>query len=196
MKTPFIKGYTVRKSFCLLISSLFILGFLGGCIESTTQTPAKTNNPIKIDIRTEVERVIIHYQEESFWTDDEFSRILENKNKFRSDFIEKFSDNVSKYGERKETVANAEIEFNSERKSTILKCDVHDAVSKSGNDYHSTFRWFLGPLGLDFLDDHFERFGNKLSWEGSINDVRYTIVLNFPASIDNCHAHIWWTEED
>ena len=56
--------------------------------------------------------------------------------------------------------------------------------------------FILGLLGLDFLDDHFKRSGNKLSWEGSINEVPYTIVLNFPASIDNCHAHVWWTEED
>jgi len=54
----------------------------------------------------------------------------------------------------------------------------------------------LGPLGLDFLNDHFKNSGNKLSWEGSINNVYYIIVLNFPASIDNRHAHIWWTEED
>lgn len=56
--------------------------------------------------------------------------------------------------------------------------------------------FILGPLGLDFLDDNFKKSGNRLTWKGSINDILYTIVLNFPASINNCHAHVWWIEED
>ena len=50
----------------------------------------------------------------------------------------------------------------------------------------------MRPLGLDFFDD-FERSEKELSCEKSIDDVSTNIRLRFPASIDHCHAHVWWT---
>jgi len=96
-------------------------------------------------VKVEAEGVILHYQAESRWSEDEFSNILKNRDGFRSDQIRKFTDDVSKHGERGEYVANAYVEFNEERKSTVLRCDIESAVRKSEIKYSATFFWLLRP---------------------------------------------------
>lgn len=154
---------------------------------------------IKDSIRVEAEGIVLHYENESLWDEDQFSWILEHKTEFRSELIEQFNESLSTYGERGEYAVDANVEFNETRKSTILKCDVLGAVSKSGSRYHATFRWLLRPLGLDFIDNGFEHPENGLYWEGSISGVPTTITLSFPVSVPawgqpngHCHAHVWW----
>lgn len=152
-------------------------------------------NAAKIDIKVEAEGVVLHYREELPWSSNQFSEILQNKNEFKSNLTEQFNENLSMYGEWHEYIDNVNIEFNETKKSTILKCDVYNAVSKSENNYHATFKWLLKPLELDFIDNGFEEYEKALSWEGSVNDILTTIILEFPASINHCHAHVWWTIE-
>ena len=142
-------------------------------------------------IKTEAQGVIVYYQQESFYSDGDFSAILEKEDEFNSYLIEKFSSTVSSYGKE---VNNARVELDSEKQSAALMCNVNEVISKTGNRYYSTFEWLIRPLGLDFLDDHFKRSGNQLSWEGFANGIPTTIFLTFPDSIDNCHAHVWWGE--
>ena len=82
--------------------------------------------------------------------------ILQNRDSSSSNLIKKFTDDISKYGEREERVANAYVKFNEDRKSTILRCDIEGAVRKSEGSYNATFFWPLHPLGLDFTDNDFE----------------------------------------
>lgn len=143
-------------------------------------------------IKTEAKGVTVYYQQKSFYSGGDFSAILEKEDEFNSDLIEKFSSTASSYGKE---VANARVELDSEKRFAALTCNVNEVISKTGNRYYSTFEWLIRPLGLDFLDDHFKRSGNQLSWEGSINGVPTTILLTFPSSINNCHAHVWWEEQ-
>lgn len=158
-------------------------------------------NATKIDIKVEAEGVILHYREEFFGSDAQFSEILQNRNEFESNLTEQFNESLSTYGKH---IDNVNVEFNETKKSTILKCDVHDAVSKSGNDYYATFEWLLEPLGLDFIDSGFEESKNGLSWEGAVNDIPTTISIQLPPRDSvyaawhhpngHCHAHAWWSE--
>lgn len=155
-----------------------------------------------IDIVVEAEEMVLRYQEELFWSENQFSEIMENQNEFNSDFIENFNESLSTYGERDEHAVDASVEFNEAKKSTILKCDVRDAVSKSGNSYHATFKWLLTPLGLDFINNNFEESKQGLSWEGFVNSIPTTILIRLPPQDSvyaawhhpngHCHAHVWW----
>ena len=133
------------------------------------------------NIIIEAEGETLHYFEEKKWGEDEFSRVIGEIDEFSSNQIEEFEVTY------KVNSGNFNVESNKKEKSTILKCDVYAEFRTSYYDFH----WFLEPLGLDFLDDHFERSERKLSWEGSLNGVKATILLIFPFKISNCHAHVW-----
>ena len=49
-------------------------------------------------IKTEAKGVTVYYQQKSFYSDDDFSAILEKEDKFNSELIEKFSSTASSYG--------------------------------------------------------------------------------------------------
>jgi hypothetical protein len=126
-----------------------------------------------------------------------------NKAKFSSDLIANFVEDVSRHGEKCEEVAKANVEFNQGKRSTVLKCDIHGAISRTGNSYHATFFWLLEPLGLDFIDDHFEESERGFFWQGSVNDIPTTIKVELPTidgfvykawehPVGHCHAHVWW----
>jgi len=158
-----------------------------------------TENAVEVGIRVEAEGVALRYEEAFFWSEDQFSAIVENQDEFSSDLIGNFSDSLSTYGEREEYAVDADVEFNETGKSTVLKCVVCGAVSKSGNRYSATFFWLLKPLRLDFIDDDFEHPEKGLSWQGYISGILTTINLRFPVSVPawcqpngHCHAHVWW----
>lgn len=143
---------------------------------------------VKIDIVVEVEGSILHYQEKLFWSEDQFSRLMQNRDEFSCHLIENFSDGLPEYGEREEQAVNAKVEFNETEKLVVLTCDVQGAMTSK--DYF-TFRWLLGRFGLDFIDDSFHELEKELSWEGTVNSTTVTITLRFPYPISHCHAHVW-----
>jgi len=182
----------------LMLSLLVLVAMVAGCaVPAATPTPTPTPTPTAMKeteriVKVEAEGIILHYQGESLWSQDEFSTILQNRDSFNSNLIEKFIEDVSEHGEREEHVANALVEFNEYRKSTILRCDIEGAVRKSGTRYNATFFWLLRPLGLDFIDSSFEKSERGLFWEGLVNSTPTTITITLPASIGHCHAHVWW----
>ena len=117
---------------------------------------------------------------EEKWAEDDFSRIIEEKDRFSFSQIEEFKATYQV------DAANFDVKTNEQEKVTILKCDVYIKL-----DGWYDFHWFLRPLGLDFLDDQFESSESELSWKGSLDGVETTIILRFPFTIDNCHAHVW-----
>jgi len=205
-----------KKVLCyLLVIGLFVSGSYAAALE---REPEKEGGELKnvIEVRAEgtilhyrnvievrAEGTILHYRKESFWNEIKFSEIMENKTDFISDLIQNFNESLSVYGEGGERGTNAQVEINEKNKSTVLRCDVHGAIRKSGNSYHATFFWLLRPLGLDFIDDHFEESREGLSWEGSVSGIQTTITIKLPPrnvayaawqrSIGHCHAHVWWT---
>ncbi|NQE04321.1 hypothetical protein C5S32_00485 [ANME-1 cluster archaeon GoMg1] len=149
-----------------------------------------------------MEETIIHYQKQSFWTESEFSAILENKEDFKSEIIQDFNEKLSRYGERGEYAVGADVEFEETKKATVFKCDVHDAVTKSDDSYRATFIWLLSPLELDFIDDNFEESKEGLSWEGEVDGIPTSITIELPPQetvyaaweepVGHCHGHVWW----
>jgi len=190
-----------KKVLCyLLVIGLLVSGSYAAALE---REPEKEGGELKNVIEVRAEGTILHYRKESFWNEIKFSEIMENKTDLISDLIQNFNESLSVYGEGGERGTNAQVEINEKNKSTVLRCDVHGAIRKSGNSYHATFFWLLRPLGLDFIDDHFEESREGLSWEGSVSGIQTTITIKLPPqnvayaawqrSIGHCHAHVWWT---
>lgn len=166
--------------------------------EKPAPSPRLEENAAKRAIRIEVEEVTLHYQETKAWSENYFSKIMENQSGFRSSQINQFNKTY------KVSEENFEVMFNEEQKSTLLKCDVSGKISKSGGSYTATFLWFLDPLGLDFIDDNFDESNTSLSWNGTLNGVSTTIVIDLPPQgsiyeawshpVGHCHGHVWWPE--
>jgi len=168
----------------LVVTLLFLIS---GCAPES-KTPSSIPEKIELGELKELERNIVigaegetlHYLEEKKWAEDEFSRVIQDKDQFGSDQIQKFK------GTYDVNAGDFDVETDKKEKLTILKCDVYVKL-----DGWYDFHWFLKPLGLDFINDHFERLERELSWAGSLDGVKTTILLKFPFKINNCHAHVW-----
>ncbi len=143
--------------------------------------------PLMNSIAIIAEGDILHYQREYFWNDEDFSKLLESKEEFKTTEIDYFETNLQRYNRY---AVNSKIEFNELKKLTVLLCDITGV--KEG--YWFDFDWFLRPYGLDFVDSHFERKEKELSWEGEVEGIETTISIKFPYSISNCHEHVWSVE--
>ena len=183
MKNDFLKPSRI-----IIVFSVTAILFLIGSFASALTTPSPIREKKEFGELTELERNIIieaegktlHYFEKKKWAEDEFSKIIEEEDKFSSNQIEKFKATY------RVNADNFDVEIVKKEKSTIFKCEIYVKF-----DTWYDFHWFLRPLGLDFIEDHFERWERKLSWEGSLKEIKTTIFLKFPFKIGNCHAHVW-----
>ena len=202
------KDYQLKPTIAIVLIAICVYAVLIGIAISVSPLCAAQSGAIpetgilENNITVEVEETIIHYQKQSFWTESEFSAILENKEDFKSEIIQDFNEKLSRYGERGEYAVGADVEFEETKKATVLKCDVHDAVTKSDDSYRATFIWLLSPLGLDFIDDNFEESKEGLSWEGEVDGIPTSITIELPPQetvyaaweepVGHCHGHVWW----
>jgi len=141
-------------------------------------------------IEVEVVDQVVQYQCQCFWSEEKFSQLSENDLKAR--FKGKYSVDARDF----------EFSFDKTNYSTITKCRVCGAISKSRVRYTADFLWLLNPLGLDFIEDHFKESNHGLSWEGKINGVLTTMEVECPPKdsiykawqdpVGHCHGHIWW----
>lgn len=172
------------------------------------RTPLPTCSPMPLEmlrparrvVEIKVEGTVAHFRDESFWDKAQFSAIKGYKVNFEADRIGQYRKILSKYGLRGTDYV---IEFDEARRSTSVTCDVVGAISKRDRDYYGRFGWFLKPLGLDFINDHFEESNKGLSWEGAVDHIPTSVVCEFPERgvpyaawahpIGHCHAHVWWT---
>lgn len=183
MKNDFSKPSRIIIVF--LVAAIFCL-ISSFAPEPTTPSPIREKKEfselkeLERNIIIEAEGETLHYFEKKKWAKDEFSKIVEEEDKFRSNQIEKFKTTY------RVNAGNFDLEIDKKEKSTIFKCEIY---VKFDNWYD--FHWFLRPLGLDFIEDHFERLEKKLSWEGSLKGVKTKILLKFTFKIGNCHAHVW-----
>lgn len=79
---------------------------------------------------------------------------------------------------------------------------VTNKVWVSNGEVTADFLWFLDAWGLDFIGSHFRESRSGLSWSGSINGTRVSIVILVPTQpgpyrawgepYGHCHGHIWW----
>jgi hypothetical protein len=168
----------------LVVALPFLIDGCAPEFETPSSIPAKIElnelEELERNIVIEAEGETLHYLEEKKWAENEFSSLMEEKDRFSSSQIEEFKATYQV------DAANFDSKASEEERSTILKCDIYVEL-----DTWYDFHWFLRPLGLDFIDDHFERLERELSWEGSLNEVKTAILLKFDFKIDNCHAHVW-----
>ena len=132
-------------------------------------------------IRIKARGSVIHYQEMKFWKKEKILKILADTSDFFSQQIKQFKKIY------KVDADNFKLKFIEKENSTLLMCDVHNKFNKRWYDFH----WFLNPLGLDFLNSHFDKSEKILSWKGVIDKIPTNIVLEFSFHISNCHAHVW-----
>jgi hypothetical protein len=166
-----------REIYYLLITGLIFLGVF-------TQESSAEADMIKRVIKIEAEGDLLHYQEESFWDEESFYEVISSKEKFEAKKIDSFKRDAESLGRN---IVNPSIKFDESKRTTLLLCDVKG--TRQGNWYD--FDWFLRPLGLDFLDSHFERKDMELYWEGKIRGINAIISIKFPFPISNCHEHVW-----
>jgi len=179
----------VKQSyFILLIIGLLILF---GCTQQRSELLPGTAPEQIMEVEA-VNQVITYYCRYSCWTVEEFSNITEA--------------NLGKLFNETYTVkaGHFNFTFDETNHSTITECLVYDKISRSGDEYIAYFSWFLDPLTLDFIDDNFEESKTGLSWEGNINGVPTSIMIECPpqdsvyglgpygVGVGHCHAHIWW----
>ena len=148
------------------------------------QKPISPMTESQIYIEIKAEREILHYQRETFLNEEDFSEILKSKEKFQSEKTDVFKKILKRYNRQ---IVNPDMEFDEARKSIAFICDITGA--KEGNWFD--FDWFLRPLSLDFLDNHFERREKELFWEGKVDGKMTRISIKFPFGISNCHEHVW-----
>jgi hypothetical protein len=173
-------GLIKLSKMIIAVSVAAMLFLIGGCAPMPEKTELEELKELERNIIIEAEGETLHYFEQKKWAEDKFTRLIEEEEEFSSDQIEKFK---TTYGV---DAGNFDLEVYKKEKSTTLKCDIHVEL-----DTWYDFHWFLEPLGLDFIDDHFEKLERELSWEGSLNEVKTTILLKFAFEIDNCHEHVW-----
>jgi len=134
-----------------------------------------------IEVRAEGE--ILHYLNQSFWSEDDFSEILKSEYRFKFEQINSFNNSLQKYGE---VMVNPKVEFDEENRSTTLICDVKGAMY-STNSYD--FHWLLANLPFDLYA--FKQSEKELIYQGEINSTPTTIKLIFPYTLTHCHEHVW-----
>lgn len=207
-----MKGHDLFIRVATVSFLLSLLLITGGCFHPQLTSLAAASQERQI-ITVEVEELILNYSEELFWTkeqfDQEYREFLADKAGYLGDIEEDLLRQWSEYGiETTDWSVSFITEYEETGKaaySTLVRCEVHNAISKSGDSYYARFEWLLRPLGLDFIDDGFEESTDGLSWEGTINGLPTTIIVKLPPRDSvyeawhhpngHCHAHAWWAEE-
>jgi len=183
----------LRRGVFLSLLAMVLVAIVGGCATPVGVSPDKTEGEAKRIVEIEAEGLTLHYLCQSFWGEATFSGYFANQAKFKSDFKRDFEQGLTQ-GDKPVSASSYQFSFDSAARSTVVRCDICGAISKSGDEYHATFFWLLEPIGLDFIDDNFDESREGLSWEGSIKDIPTTIILEFPRPIGHCHAHVWWSD--
>lgn len=141
---------------------------------------------IKNEIKTTAEGEIIKYQEESFYSEDDFSVILENEDEFKNQLMGRLKESLIGV-----STENFAIDLDQSKKSAILKCDVKGA-GYGTNSYDMHF--LLGIWNLDLWDDfkpHQPPYGKRLTYQGKIDGIPTKIIFEFPYELSHCHEHVW-----
>jgi len=125
------------------------------------KAPASQKKPLKMRIETEVKGTILRYRGNLSWSEEKFSNITKRKEKFRSSWIENFK---RKFNQGKDF----EVKFEKSANSTILSCDIHNEISKSGKNTRPGFLGFSGQLGWTCSKTISKNTNGDVSWKGKI----------------------------
>lgn len=170
----------------VIVASLLVLF---GCAPQEVKPP-QAGEEAKRVIEVEVSDQVLLYQCQSFWSGEKFAEISQDDLKAR--FKEKYSVDATEF----------EFSFEPADHSTVTKCRIYGAITRSGNRYTADLLWLLRPYRLDFIDDDFKKSKTGFSWQGTINDIPMSINVSCPPQdciyeawqhpVGHCHGHIWW----
>lgn len=162
---------------------------LSGC-EQPRAAPPPFSALSKQIIELEVVDQVVHYRCQSFWSYGKFSELSDDD--LRARFEERYDVEAEDF----------EFSFDGRNHSTITECYIYGIISKSQDRYRADFLWFLNPLGLDFIEDGFEKSNHGLSWKGDVKGVPTTNEVECPLQdsiyeawqhpVGHCHGHVWW----
>ena len=194
----------LRRGVFLSLLAVVLVATVGGCATPAGVSPDKAEGEAKRIVEIETEGLALHYLCQSFWGEATFSSYFANQAEFKSDFKRDFEQGLAK-SDRPVSASGYQFSFDSAARSTVVRCDVCGAISKSGDVYHATFFWLLEPIGLDFIDDNFDESREGLFWEGSVKDIPTTVTVKLPTidslvykawehPVGHCHAHVWWSD--
>lgn len=203
-EVPGTGGQVIDDDTILDLIELWISG------ERVRAVALKEGRSITVTVRAE--GLTLNYSRELYWNegrfDQEYEEFSQDKARYLTGSAEGLLQDWSQYGIGvTDWAISFRVEYEETGKSSyssLLRCEIHDAISKSGNRYSARFGWLLRPLGLDFIDDNFEETKDGLSWEGEINSVPTSIMVKLPPRDTiyeawgqpngHCHAHAWWIE--
>jgi len=103
-----------------IIPLIITLLILSGCAQPKVRPPPAGEEAKRI-IEVEAVDQVVHYQCQSFWSEEKFSQILESRRKFEGEQISSFKKSLEKYDK---SAANTKIKIDEVSKSTTLMCDV------------------------------------------------------------------------
>lgn len=186
-------AHDFKSRWIYVIPLVIALLVLSSCAQAEVGPPPtgeETKQITKQIIEVKAVDQIVSYHCQSFWTEERFSKLSEQD--LKAKFKEKYKVDAREF----------EFSFDEASHSTTIECQVYGSISKSADRYTADLLWFLTPLGLDFIDDDFEKSNHGLSWEGEIDGVPTTIEVECPPQdsiyeawqdpVGHCHGHIWW----
>ena len=173
-------GDPVREAFREEYKEDFIEYGVGKIIKIKEAKLGKVKEKKRV-IKTKAKGEIIKYEEESFYSEDDFALILENEDEFKSQLIERFKKEIIGV-----TAENCKVDLNQSKKSVLLKCDVIGARYGT-NSYNMHFLLGNWPFCLY----EFKEYEKKLVYDGKLDNVSTLIVFEFPYAYGHCCEHVW-----
>jgi len=140
-------------------------------------------NPVKEIIKITVEKELLSFERKSFWLEEDFSKILDSKEKFEEREINSFRDNFSK---NKIEISNLNFEILEKEEVTVLNCYLKGVLTEKGS---FDFSWLLKNFPFDF--SQFQIFDKSLSFVGQIKETKIEIYIEFPFSIGVSKDEVW-----
>ncbi len=164
----------------------------------TIPSTLTTVKPVLRVIDTWIRGTVIRFREVLFFNVSEFKIVVREWPRFR----EVLRSYVAKtFGENVE-LANVTIDLNTSARCVTIEFDVVGRVWVSDGEVTADFLWLLTPLGLDFIESHFEETNHGLFWRGVIDGVETLVNVYLPKQpvayrawgepVGHCHGHAWW----
>lgn len=175
----------------LIIAMLFLIFFFwnlqkteGEILTLETYSPLSikkksfigVGNPIKEIITITAEGDLLNFERKSFWSEEDFSKILDLKEEFEEKAINSFRDNFLK---NKIEISNLNFEILEKEKITVLSCYLKGALTEKDS---FEFSWLLKNFPFDF--SQFQVFDKSLIFTGQIKETKIEIYIEFPFSIE------------
>jgi hypothetical protein len=140
-------------------------------------------NPFKEKIEVSAKDNFLDFERESFWFEEDFSKIKNLGEDFKKREMDSFKSNLSK--ENLE-VSNLEIEIDESKSKTVLSCQIKGkGIGK--NSYE--FSWLLKNFPFDF--SKFQKQERKLSFVGRVKETDVEIYIDFQFPFEVSETKVW-----